>query len=70
MTLLQTYQYYDRYWNDTLGLKLFVRRLPTSPSRAVPLTKVRPKVALLLWVPSRRSIPEQTPLTIIEVSWT
>ena len=25
VTLLQTYQYYDRYWNDTLWLKLFVR---------------------------------------------
>ncbi|OBZ74939.1 hypothetical protein A0H81_05649 [Grifola frondosa] len=24
ITLLQTYQYYDRYWNDGLGLKLFV----------------------------------------------
>jgi len=24
VTLLQTYQYYDRYWNDTLWLKLFV----------------------------------------------
>ncbi|PCH37350.1 hypothetical protein WOLCODRAFT_48358, partial [Wolfiporia cocos MD-104 SS10] len=24
VTLLQTYQYYDRYWHDTIWLKLFV----------------------------------------------
>ncbi|OCH88843.1 hypothetical protein OBBRIDRAFT_826909, partial [Obba rivulosa] len=25
VTLLQTYQYYDRYWNDSIYMKVFVR---------------------------------------------
>lgn len=68
VTLLQTYQYYDRYWGDSLWLKLFVR--PSFTILPCALTNAHLKVALILWVPSRRSAPEPPSLTIIKVCWT